>query len=261
MEPYIISASRREDIPAFKAKWLLERLRDGFVMVSNSYSEYQVSFAKTKLFVFWSKNPKPLIPYIDQLPAPCYFQYTLNDYPEFEHKVPPLEERIDTFIELSEKIGKERVVWRFDPIIAFPSISSKMPFGVEQVLKRIETLGNKLHPYTEKLVFSFIDPYKKLGNFFEEVRDEDKAAIVEGLMGMNQNWGLKLATCDEGFSTDGIEHNKCVDPELAARICGDAEWINPAKDPKQRLFCGCMVSADIGAFHQCRHQCDYCYAK
>jgi hypothetical protein len=257
MEPYIVSASRREDIPAFKSKWLLERLRDGFVMLNNGYSDYQVSFAKTKLFVFWSKNPKPMIQYIDQLPAPCYFQYTLNDYPEFEHKVPPLEARIDTFIELSEKIGKERVIWRFDPIIITPGIQP------DDVLARIHGIGAHIHQYTEKLVFSFVDPYKKIDKKFDEISTYNKQYIAGGLVAINIDWGLELATCAEGIEGIGthIKHNKCVDPDLVTRICGEAEWINPMKDPKQRPLCGCMVSADIGSFHQCRHQCDYCYAK
>jgi len=38
----------------------------------------------------------------------------LNDYERegFEPHLPPLETRIESFIELSEGIGAERVIWR-----------------------------------------------------------------------------------------------------------------------------------------------------
>jgi hypothetical protein len=255
MEPYIISASRREDIPAFRSEWLLERVRAGFVNMSAPRADYIISFARAKLFVFWSKNPQPLIQYLDDFPYPCYFQFTLNDYPEFEHNMPLLEDRIDTFAGLSKKIGKERVIWRFDPFIVTDDITPK------EVLSRVYEIGSRLRWLTEKLVFSFIDPYKKLGNAFHEVSDADKQYIVDGLKEMNKDWRLTLATCAEGFEAEGVEHNKCIDPELVTRICGEQSWIKPAKDPSQRPLCGCMVSGDIGTFGACRHRCDYCYAK
>ncbi len=48
-----------------------------------------------------------------------YFQFTLNDYVRegLEPNVPPVAERIDTFKRLVDRIGKERVIWRFDPLM------------------------------------------------------------------------------------------------------------------------------------------------
>ena len=252
--PYIISASRREDIPGHsnRIKWFLERLQEGKFSLQGFYQNYDVTLEKLKLIVFWTKNPQPLLEHLDEIPYEYYFQFSLNHYPEYELNVPSLDKRIQTFKDLSNKIGKEKVIWRFDPIIVNQYVTTEI------LLKRIEYIGNQLYPYTEKLVFSFIDPYKKLGNLFTEIDIDTKLKIAEELIKFNQNWNLKLATCAEGIELEGIEHNKCIDPELVKRICGEQKWISETKDKNQRLDCGCMTSSDIGSFKQCKHKCSYC---
>jgi hypothetical protein len=110
-------------------------------------------------------------------------------------------------------------------------------------------------------VFSFVDPYKKLGNLFTEIDTNTKIEIAEELIKFNQKWNLKLSTCAEGIELEGIEHNKCIDPELVRRICGNQKWISKSKDKNQRLECGCINSSDVGTFKTCLHNCQYCYGK
>ena len=114
-EPVVISASRAEDLPAFRGDWLQERLREGFCLWRNPFngSSVKVSFSKTRFIVFWSKNPKPFfkhLDFIDGLGLKHYFQFTLNDYSRegLEPGVPSLEERIESFQELSSLLGPER---------------------------------------------------------------------------------------------------------------------------------------------------------
>ena len=178
--PIIISASRSTDIPAFYAKWFFNRLAKGYCVWYNPFNRQQkiyVSFARCKVIVFWTKNPKPILPYLHELDERgihYYFQVTLNDYVNegFEPNVLSVEERIKTFRELSERIGRERVIWRFDPLILAPTITPRM------LLSRIWKIGNQLKGYTDKLVFSFVDvkTYRKVQNnlmkegFSREVR-------------------------------------------------------------------------------------------
>ena len=58
----------------------------------------------------------------------------------------------------SSLIGKEKVIWRFDPIILTSELTP------HEILKRIWNIGNQLKGYTDKLVFSFIDikSYRKV---------------------------------------------------------------------------------------------------
>ena len=121
--PIIVSASRATDIPAFFSKWFENRFRAGYMRWTNPFNANQVdyiSFCDTRVFVFWSKNPRPLIPFLSEIDAKginFYLQFTVNDYERenLEPNVPPLSARIDTFRELVEKVGRKRVIWRFDP--------------------------------------------------------------------------------------------------------------------------------------------------
>ena len=131
--PVILSASRETDIPAFYSDWLVSRLREGWCEWKNMYngSIREVSFDRTRLIVFWSKNPKPLLERLDEVEAlgfrQYYFQFTLNDYvrEELEPNVPPVAERINTFKRLADRIGKERVIWRFDPLMLGSAAGTK----------------------------------------------------------------------------------------------------------------------------------------
>ena len=167
LAPIIISASRSTDIPAFYVKWFFNRLAKGYCVWYNPFNRRKmyVSFERCKAIVFWTKNPKPILPYLHELDRRgihYYFQFTLNDYVSegFEPNVPSVTQRVETFRELSEMIGKERVIWRFDPLIITPSITPRV------LLSRIWKIGNQLKGYTDKLVFSFVDvkAYRKVQN-------------------------------------------------------------------------------------------------
>ena len=240
--PIIISASRSTDIPAFYAKWFINRLKIGYCVWYNPFNQQPIyiSFKNTKAVVFWSKNPKPLIPYLyelDERGIHYYFQFTLNDYvnENFEPNVLNLTERIETFKTLSNQIGKEKVIWRFDPLIVTPTLTTR------DLLKKIWNIGNQLKGYTDKLVFSFVDikAYRKVQSnmvketsFFTkanveeaELDNEQILEIVEGLVKIrerwkSEGWDISLATCAEAIDLEqyGIEHNRCIDGELMKRI-------------------------------------------
>lgn len=240
--PVIISASRSTDIPAFYAKWFVNRLKAGYVVWYNPFNQkpLYVSFENCKVIVFWTKNPKPLIPYLHELDKRgihYYFQYTLNDYSDelLEPNVPSLQQRIDTFKELASLIGKDKVIWRFDPLVVTPNLKPR------DLLKKIWRVGNLIKGYTSKLVFSFIDinGYRKVQNnlvketsMFDketisqsEFTNEQMNEIAEGLSKCKARWAsegfiIDLATCGETIDLDayGIEHNRCIDGELMKKL-------------------------------------------
>lgn len=228
--PVIISASRSTDIPAFYADWFFHRLEKGYCSWTNPFNGVAsfVSFANTRFIVFWSKNPKPLIPYLDILKKKgikCYIQFTLNDYVDegLEKGVPSVEERIETFKTLVNILGKGHVIWRFDPLILTDRIS------VNDLLCKAKRIGDSLKDYTEKMVFSFADiaSYRKVeANLkandvrYKEFTSSTMNEFAEGLVLLNKDWNFQLATCGEKIDLDkyGILHNKCVDDELIARI-------------------------------------------
>ncbi len=228
--PIIISASRSTDIPAFYADWFFHRLKVGYSVWTNPFNGVKsfVSYDKCRFIVFWSKHPKPLLPHLDELKERnivCYIQYTLNDYVKegLERGVPPLEERIDTFMKLVDKLGKSRVIWRFDPLILTDRI------GLDDLLAKVENIGDQLQGYTEKLVFSYADItlYKKVRANLEkshvnyaEWTTEQMVEFAKRLVDLNQKqgWDYTLATCGEAANLDGVQHNRCVDDDLMIRF-------------------------------------------
>lgn len=161
----IISASRRTDIPAFYAEWFMNRIREGCCYVPNPMYPSQktkpisLKADDVEIIVFWTRNPAPLMKYLpelDKLGYKYYFQYTIIGYPkDIDPKSPDVEEAIETFKKLSTGIGKERVIWRYDPI--FFSNMTSQKWHIEQ----ISNISDELAEYTERVVISFIDGYRK----------------------------------------------------------------------------------------------------
>lgn len=275
--PIIISASRATDIPAFYSEWFFDKLDKGYARWRNPFNgkDSYVSFADTRFIVFWSKNPEPLIPHLNTLKERgigCYVQFTLNDYEQegFEPNVPALQFRLDTFKRVVDTLGEDSVVWRFDPLVLTDKVSEDL------LLEKIDNIAKSLRGYTEKLVFSFADiaSYKKVGRnmmqvgiSYKEWDNESMLSFAEKLSDLNNSCGLRLATCSEPIALEqfGIEHNRCIDPELIARLMPNDAVLNnflfnARTDGGQRKHCGCILSKDIGAYNTCPHGCVYCYA-
>ena len=283
--PLIISASRSTDIPAFYADWFFYRLKKGYSAWTNPFNGVKsyISYDKVRFIVFWSKNPRPLLQHLHILKErniKCYVQYTLNDYEDEKlEKVPSLANRIETFKLLVEQLGKGCVIWRFDPMILTDNIS------IDDLLRKIQNVGDQLKDYTEKLVFSYADIaiYKKVkrnldasGIPFHEWNIVQMEEFADKLSAMNRNrgWNFQIATCGENIDIRkyGIIHNRCIDGDLIARLAwNDKELMDFMKVkieemPAPTLFGqpefpdGCMASKDIGEYNTCPHLCEYCYA-
>ena len=295
--PLVISASRVTDIPAFHGKWLMDRLEAGYCTWVNPFNAGQrqyISFERCRVLVFWTKNPEPLMPYLQEIEArdiQFYFQFSLNDYGSgIEPGLPVVKERIRIFRELSKQIGAHRIIWRYDPIILGGSLT------VENTLERLYGIGREIAAYTEKLVFSFVDWYRKternlrmLDPTLRPPSEEEMQQIARGILEVERALPtrLKLATCAEVLDLQrlGIKHNKCIDPELLLRLCPDCREfqnfcrksvpnvnqailpgitvkfpLKSSKDSGQRKACGCAPGKDIGMYDTCRHFCAYCYA-
>lgn len=243
--PEIVSASRSTDIPAFYADWFFHRLKVGYSAWTNPFNGVKsyVSYQNTRFIVFWSKNPQPLLNHLDDLKERnigCYIQYTLSDYEKdrLEQGVPPIGQRIDTFKRLVDKLGIGHVIWRFDPLILTDDI------GMDTLLSKIESIGDQLQGYTEKLVFSYADilGYRKVRTHLEKIRipyhewtEPQMLEFAGRLAEMNKKWGYTLATCGEKVDLQqfGIERNHCIDYDLIVRLAHD--------DDRLMDFIGAMI--------------------
>lgn len=262
----IISASRRTDIPAFYSKWFLNRIREGFVWVPNPYnpkliSRVRLDPAVVECIVFWTKNPAPMLDRLGELrDYNFYFQYTLNPYgPDAENNLPTLEKRIETFKRLSDRIGKERVIWRYDPLF------TNEKYDVEFHKEAFARIAEALKDHTERCMLGFIDHYHHIRKAVDALKIEPLRAeeIEEMALSFKQTidrYPIRLDTCTVKVDLRrlGIPGGLCVDKELVERIAGYP--ISARKDKNQRDICNCIESIDIGTYESCLNGCIYCYA-
>ena len=274
----IISASRRTDIPAFYSKWFINRIRLGYCTVPNPYNKNQVTYISLKpddvdFIVFWTRNPRPLFPFInelDNLGYKYYFQFTLMNNPScFEHKTPNLLYSIKNFKQISDMMGPEKVIWRYDPIIysnitdiKFHSDSYKM-------------ISKNLKGYTYRSVISILDLYKKITKRLKLLKEQN-VEITDFSEGEKDNYyfeelmctlaqiasenNMEIVSCSETFNLEkyGIKKGKCIDNNYIKENFNIN--VSNKKDASQREACGCVESKDIGVYNTCLFGCQYCYA-
>lgn len=263
----IISASRRTDIPSYYSEWMINRLNEKYVLVRNPMNIHQVSKIDLSTdvvdaIVFWTKNPTPILPYLDQIKDyTYYFQFTLSAYgPDIEKNLPSKNRIIiPTFQKLSREIGKEKIVWRYDPIFF------NEQYSMEYHCKYFEVLASKLGDYTEKCTVSFMDMYRNTERNVKSLsikKDsyEMQVELLQRFVEIAEQHGLYIDTCAEKgeFHSIGVEHARCIDKERIERIGGFK--LNIDKDTNQRAECGCVASIDIGTYNTCKNGCLYCYA-
>lgn len=263
----IISASRRTDIPAYYSEWFMNRIREGFVYVRNPMNIHQVSHVALTPevvdgIVFWTKNPIPMLPRLDELKEYMYyFQFTINAYgKDIEANVPNKNDMIiPAFRELSKRIGPERVIWRYDPILLTPK------YTIDYHVKYFEEIAKRLSGFTRRCVISFLDLYRNTrtnmkGIDLRPLEDEEMKELALRFADIAGKYHLTVESCAERINLEqfGIAHGHCIDCGLFERLLG--QKLDLGKDPNQREECGCMASIDIGMYNTCKNGCVYCYA-
>ena len=263
----IISASRRTDIPSYYSEWFFNRIKEGFVYVRNPMNIHQIS--KISLspdvvdgIVFWTENPTPMLERIHELDQyTYYFQFTLNSYgKDVERNVPSINDVIiPAFQKLSSMIGKERVVWRYDPILLNDQ------YNLEYHKKYFQVLCSKLSRYTEKCTVSFVDLYKTTARNTKSLNiripiEDEVMELMYFFSSVAKNEGIYIDTCAEDcdLSSLGIEHAHCIDQQRLERLGNYV--LDIGKDKNKRGVCGCIGSIDIGMYNTCENGCMYCYA-
>lgn len=269
----IISASRRTDIPAFYSEWFMNQIRNEKFLRKNPYNgnviENRAKAEDIKCIVFWTRNANQMIKKgylqeLDDLGIPYYFQYTITGYnKKLEKKTLNPFKAIDNINLLCDKIGANKVIWRFDPII----LSEETP--VSELIRLHDKIASLIDTNIEENVISFLDDYKKTGTNLKlaGVNTKDilllKPELEELLEGISQNGkkhNLNVSTCAENIdlSKYNIKKGKCIDGDFIQKNLGIK--VSKAKDQGQRKECGCIKSIDVGLYDTCIHGCEYCYA-
>lgn len=262
----ILSVSRRTDIPQYYSDWFFNRMKEGFLYVKNPMNSHQVSRIELSpdlvdLVVFWTKNPEPMMKRIDELgEIPYYIQFTLTGYGRgMEPGLPDKRGLIRIFRETAETAGRNRMVWRYDPVL----LNERYP--AEYHFRAFEAIAEGICGCTDKVVISFLDCYGKTkrnmrGIPLETPDTETMKRMGETFVKTAERFGMRVESCAEAvdLSDVGIRHGSCIDPAMAEQILGVP--IHVKKDKNQRPVCGCVESVETGAYDTCLCGCKYCYA-
>lgn len=263
----ILFASGRTDVIAFYTPWLMNRLRAGFVDVRNPYHSQQVTRYKltpdvVDALVFCTKNPAPVLPYLDELRSfgiGTYFFVTITPYgKDIEPNVPEKQTVLRSFCALSERVGAEHICWRYDPIFV------NADYPVSAHIRYFRQMAETLRSATSRCIISFIDLYEKTKKNFpgvQEVSLADQQFLAQALSRVAHDVGMSIETCAEkaDLSAFGVEAGACLS---RAAITTAAGYKLVDAIPKQTLrqHCACLPAHDIAAYNACPHLCAYCYA-
>ena len=221
----ILQVSGRTDICALYPKWFVNRLKAGYVLVRNPYNNQQVSYVEINQDVvdciaFCTKDPKAIMPYlkeIEQMGYHYFFMVTITPYDkDIEPNVRLKLEIIKTFIELSNLIGKNRIIWRYDPILLNERYTIKFH------LQMFEKMCQLLYKYTNTVIISFLDIYKNIVNKFNGLSDEDVYLLADNLGRIAKKYHLEIKTCSEKYHLEqyGIKKGSCLEKSYIEDLIG-----------------------------------------
>ncbi len=261
----IINTGGRTDTVQYYTEWLLKRFEEGYVMsrnplFPNKVNRYELTPNTVDCVVFCSKNYKPILPDLHKITDRfnTYFYYTITAYgKDLEPGVPSIEDSIATLVQLSKQVGKQRIAWRYDPVL----LTEK--YTVEYHLQTFEKMATKIVPYIDRCIFSFVEMYKRLEITMPELiplSEQEKEALARGLGEIARKKGITLQVCgtNDDYSRYGIDGSGC----MTLDILGKANEIEfkDLKHKGMRQGCHCIDSRDVAAYDTCLNGCKYCYA-
>jgi hypothetical protein len=271
----IVSASRRTDIPAFYADWLLRRVREGWAASVNPFNglarRVSLRAADVRALVLWSKDLSRFddaAAALDDAGLRLYFQYTLTGLPPaLEPAVPPPDVTIPAAHRLAARFGAGTLQWRYDPILLGGALD------LEWHRRRFAELLARLDGATTRCIISFATFYRKVernlggtpaGRGLAAPPPAVARALADELAALAAGRGVALSACcspdalRELPGGPGAERASCVDAaHIDALWPGAGQGVPPAPS---RPGCGCHASRDIGLYDSCPHGCLYCYA-
>lgn len=261
----IVNVGGRTDIVNYYSEWLMNRIAEGFAysrnpLFPNNVSKISLKPENVDCLMFCSKNYKPMLKYMEEINNKyriiCHYTITAYDK-DVEPNVPDIDTSIKTLIELSKIIGKEKVLWRYDPIL----LTKK--YTIERHLQTFENMAKQIAPYVQRCIFSFVEMYKKLDYNMPEIipfKESDKIEILKGIGEISKKYNLYTQTCgtNENNEKYGIHVSGCTTTEILEKA-NNIKYKNIKAKP-MRKGCNCIPSRDIGAYDTCLNGCKYCYA-
>ena len=275
----IVSVSRRCDIPRFQFKWFMERIDAGYAVSVNPFNANQqkrIHLVSRKadmepaegvdVLVFWTRNPRNILINAEELTQRgfrFYVMVSVTGYPpELEPDMPCTSEALAAMKELAQKIGQDRVIWRYDPVI-LTSITDE-----DFHRRNFDAIAQNLAGSVRRVIISVYDEYRSSKQRMERLEKSGVFRLLDGASSVNLladlakiagEAGMEIQSCaeKEDYLSIGVKPGACIDPALIGKLWG-LEF--KGKDRSQRPNCLCCQSVDIGSYGTCAARCVYCYA-
>lgn len=272
----IISASRRTDIISFPnyVDWFTDKIQRGGCYVRNPIvgKPFYVSLLPEDVygFVFWTKNPLPAVPRLDEIDAfgrPVLFFITITGYgAPWEPNIPPSDLVLEMARTLMARYGSDHIWWRYDPVILTEKIDETWH------LKNFTHLARVMRR-TPRCVMSLLlaeGRYSHVAKRIEPVLKTEgdrlvkwplarKAKLLAKLGRIALSYGIRPEICTQPELADaaGLHKASCMDIELLTQVIPDLPNLPPKPTRKN---CRCHETIDIGSFNTCDNNCLYCSA-
>ena len=279
----VVSVSRRCDIPRFQFNWFMERLKNGYVDVTNPFNAAQIKRVSllcenVDAFVFWTRDPAKILENTDELIKMGYHFYVMvsvTGYPNIlEPNMIPAYDVIASMKKLAQKIREnhfnlmDKIIWRYDPII-LTSVTD-----IDFHRRNFNELAEKMAGFVRRVIISIYDEYQRASKRLSELEGAGKLQMISIEDADNKNAlhnllaeiakcakakNMEIQSCaeKENFTALGIKPGACIDASLINDFSGMKFSGN---DKNQRPNCLCCKSIDIGVYNSCSARCVYCYA-
>ena len=260
----ILSIDFRTDIPAFYSEWILNRFKEGFLYFRNPVANgtlHKVLLDKEHIegIVWCSKDYSPILDRLYEITDkfPSIFHYTITPYDtDIEPTVPSASDSIKTLQILANIYGKEKVIWRYDPI--FCNKQYDLAFHKEKYREMCESLNG----YVDRCVINFVSIYDKVKRHMPDLvdmTDIEKETLIKEFVKISKQNYIDLQMCGNGLKfrdIEGLKLTGCIDEEVLNRL-----GIYPKpKNKTTEWGCMCYPNTSIGEYNTCMHKCKYCYA-
>lgn len=259
----ILNTGGRTDTVNYFSEWLLNRFAAGYAYSRNPFhpdvvNRIDLNPETIDVVEFCSKNYRPILSRLHEITERfnCHFHYTITAYDkDIEPNVPGIDESIETLRDLSAQVGKEKIIWRYDPVL----LTGK--YTIERHFATFDYMAGRIAPYVSRCVFSFVVWYKKLHlPELQPISGQQKELIAKGLGEMAAKRHLYIQTCGtkESYEQYGIHHSGCMTRAVYEHSLG--LHFKKVAERGNRPGCRCMESRGLGDYNTCLNGCRYCYA-
>lgn len=259
----ILNTGGRTDTVNYFSEWLLNRFAAGYAYSRNPFhpdvvNRIDLNPRTIDVVEFCSKNYRPILSRLYEITERfnCHFHYTITAYDkDIEPNVPGIDESVETLRDLSAQVGKEKIIWRYDPVL----LTGK--YTIERHLATFDYMAGRIAPYVSRCLFSFVVWYKKLHlPELQPISGQQKELIAKGLGEMAPKRHLYIQTCGtkESYEQYGIHHSGCMTRAVYEHSLG--LHFKKVAERGNRPGCRCMESRGLGDYNTCLNGCRYCYA-